>query len=90
MCTIERDKILDIDYVFYKDIMKVLGIKINYETTQLLMTRQYYDKKEYKQAMREIQDSHPFNIKKDNDSNKQSSGNRLTLGKLHQMGLIKQ
>jgi hypothetical protein len=88
MCTIDREKILDIDYVFYKDIMNILGIKINYETTQLLMTRQYCDERDLKQAMQQIQDSHPFNIKKENDSNK-SAGKRVTIGMLRNMGIIK-
>jgi hypothetical protein len=72
------------EYPFYKNIITELYIKLNFGTAQFLMARDYSDEK----VMNSVNEQNPFNIDL-SDKIKKSSGNRITLGALKGMGIVK-
>ncbi len=82
---LSQDDILNLDYPFYKDALKELCLKLDYEDSQILMARDYCDNKTIKQ----ITSQNPLRVDLDNISKKSLSGKRMTLGMLREMGVIK-
>lgn len=85
LCEVDESKILDMNYLFYKSIIRELSIKFNYGTVQFLMARDYGDEK----ISKHIEEANPFNVEIDGNKSSQPANKRVTLGMLKNMGVIK-
>lgn len=75
---ISEEKLLDISYVFYSDLIKELGLMLNYQATSTLMANPYAGE----EGSEIIFNTNPLNYK-DNEKPK-----RLTMGAIKAAGLI--
>lgn len=73
----------DMTFIFYKDLIGEIAIKLNYETVVHLLGRDYSDES----VATLVQDSNPMQTKDKDDS--KSKGETVTLGLLKNMGMIK-
>lgn len=73
----------EMTFVFYKDLIGEIAIKLNYETVVHLLGRDYSDES----VASLVQDSNPMHTK-DKDEGK-AKGETVTLGLLKNMGMIK-
>lgn len=70
-------------YPFYKDVLKEIGYKIQYEAISNL----YGDSYAGAERSEMIEKHNPFNVKGDGQK---ENGQKVTLGMLQQMGMISQ
>jgi hypothetical protein len=74
----------EMTFIFYKDLINEIAIKLNYETVVHLLGRDYSDES----VASLIQDSNPM-YTKDQEDKKVKKGETVTLGMLKNMGMIK-
>lgn len=69
---IDEDKINDMSYVFFEDVLEEIGYKLNYDAVVNYAGNSFCEK-----SWQMINDSNPFNIKKDQDKTNSQAMNAL-------------
>ena len=73
-------------YIFYKDLISEIAISLNYNAIVHLLARDYSDES----VLKQVQSSNPFFIDMKDDKVQTKNTEKITIGKLKEMGLLQQ
>jgi len=79
-CGYKEDDIDNITYLFFKDLIQEIAIKLNYSSISHILANPYIEK-----SSEIVSDYNPFNV--DTDSKKNNDSPKVTLGLLSKLGI---
>jgi hypothetical protein len=84
-CGYLESEIDELSYCFYKDVISEISINLRYGAVVHLLSRDYSDEK----VSKYVEEMNPFSIDINFNNENKSSGQKVTLGMLKSMGVVK-